>query len=135
MQGNKQETKHFPKAQGILHDCLRILGNQNVHRVKHSVIRRKHGQAIGSIEVEVLLDNIGTVFKIHTTATDAKFISFPNTRFATENKFGCIVIDVITLRDGIWVEKIGDFAKSQPDQSIEMDINFQPVDDAELWED
>ena len=128
--------RFFPKAQTILHDCLKILKNHNQRSVRYgkAVISVKADTNMSKI-IQIHLDGIGCVFEVQTMVTDKDIISFPNTRYATPNTHNQIVNGVFTLRRGIWIEKIADYAKTLEDrQTVKTKGNFTPIDDKELWE-
>ena len=88
MSENNQETKLLPKAQGILHDCLRILKHHGLNQFTVGAATITNFSAISAhrqIEIK-LADSI--VFKIHASQTNVKIISFPGTRFVTPNTYG-----------------------------------------------
>ena len=45
------------------------------------------------------------------------------------------VSDIWALRDGMWIEKIHEYAKSLTDEKpSERDTSFDPIDDVALWD-
>ena len=130
------ESRFFPKSQTILHDCLKILKNHNQRSVRYgkAVISVKGNTNMSKI-IQIHLDGIGCVFEVQTMVTDKDIISFPNTRYATPNTHNQIVNGVFTLRRGLWIEKIAEYAKTLEDRlTVKTKDNFTTVDDAKLWE-